>query len=37
MLETGENYHGLCEQDTSGVNHSELERRLDNYKLVKNT
>ncbi|MCJ7482634.1 MAG: hypothetical protein MUO31_06685 [Thermodesulfovibrionales bacterium] len=35
MLEAGANKQGLCEDDTSGVNHNELERRLESYKLIK--
>ena len=31
----GEDYHGLCMEDTSGVNHAELEKRLDNYILTR--
>lgn len=34
ILVAGEKKHGLCETDTSGVNHEELLRRLENYKLV---
>lgn len=35
ILAAGEDYRGLCEEDTSGVYHAELERRLKNYKLVR--
>ena len=35
LLEAGEDKQGLCEENTSGVNHAELEERLEKYKLVK--
>ena len=34
MLDAGEDYHGLCDKDTSGVNHNEFEKRLDKYILI---
>lgn len=37
LLAAEENHKGLCEQDTSGVNHSELLCHLENYQLVKNS